>query len=459
MRALLDRRPLLDVSVRRFTPAIPHALEAIVARCLAVSPADRYPDARALEVDLDRFLNRRPLVHAINPSRPERMRNWTIRHRWRLAAIAPWLILLGAWLTREAIDRRKPPIETVPEFLARVKKVEGGWYTQSIIPLVEFRDEYRRAWLPKLYLSFCLARGKSGDDADQLFREVMADKDAPNKLIAWGKEHPKFAGLLDGFSEDMFKYTDFQIEQKPDLREDGWAAIRKPYYERAKQALQIALKLDPTSPNILQNLALAEENFGNYREAYQQLSQSIELISFDRDAAHQADKKNAKVRFAACMHRCRVTKALAVHHRAQGSWDAAEQALNLLRQAETDVEYLDWFLKAISNTEKEQFYVEGIKLMVMLTLSETELDLGLLAEARKHLEAANVAIEKYAKLAEGQDLNVLQTMDSKWRRPLNAAWSRLHAKGAVGAAAGAGPKWLAGQPAGALLAATASKSN
>ena len=37
MRVLLDRRPLLDVSVRRSNPAIPHALEAIVAKCLAVS--------------------------------------------------------------------------------------------------------------------------------------------------------------------------------------------------------------------------------------------------------------------------------------------------------------------------------------------------------------------------------------------------------------------------------------
>ena len=42
LRAVLDHRPFLDASVRRFNPAIPHALEAIVAKCLSVSPDDRY---------------------------------------------------------------------------------------------------------------------------------------------------------------------------------------------------------------------------------------------------------------------------------------------------------------------------------------------------------------------------------------------------------------------------------
>src|SRR5439155_25840301 len=87
MRELLDRRPLLDVSVRRSNPAIPHALEAIVAKCLTVSPDDRYPDAHALAQDLDRFLKHQPLVHAANPSRRERAKNWVIRHRLVLALV------------------------------------------------------------------------------------------------------------------------------------------------------------------------------------------------------------------------------------------------------------------------------------------------------------------------------------------------------------------------------------
>ena len=42
MNDLLDRRPFLDAAVRRFNPAIPPSLEAIVAKCLALLPDDRY---------------------------------------------------------------------------------------------------------------------------------------------------------------------------------------------------------------------------------------------------------------------------------------------------------------------------------------------------------------------------------------------------------------------------------
>ena len=61
LRAVLDRRPLLDTAVRRFNPAIPHSLEAIVVKCLALSPDDRYLTPQTLEQDLDRFLKRLPL--------------------------------------------------------------------------------------------------------------------------------------------------------------------------------------------------------------------------------------------------------------------------------------------------------------------------------------------------------------------------------------------------------------
>ena len=83
LRAVLDRRPFLDVAVRRVNPEIPHALEAIVAKCLTLAPADRYPSAEELERDLDRFLKHRPLKHIANPSRRERMGNLgAARQRW-----------------------------------------------------------------------------------------------------------------------------------------------------------------------------------------------------------------------------------------------------------------------------------------------------------------------------------------------------------------------------------------
>src|SRR5205823_4364638 len=55
--------------------AIPKALEAIVARCLAPRPEGRYADATDLAADLERFLEKQPLRHAVNPSRRELVSN------------------------------------------------------------------------------------------------------------------------------------------------------------------------------------------------------------------------------------------------------------------------------------------------------------------------------------------------------------------------------------------------
>ena len=81
LRSVLDSRSFLAVDVRRFNPSIPHSLQAIVAKCLALSPDARYTDAEALERDLDRFLRYQPLKDAGNPSRREQVDNWVMRNR------------------------------------------------------------------------------------------------------------------------------------------------------------------------------------------------------------------------------------------------------------------------------------------------------------------------------------------------------------------------------------------
>ena len=98
IRELLDRRVEPRVSPRHLNPAVPYALEGIVARCLMFAPEDRYPDANALADDLHRFLDRRPLRYASNASARERFHNW-IRRNWRRLALSATLsIVLGALL-------------------------------------------------------------------------------------------------------------------------------------------------------------------------------------------------------------------------------------------------------------------------------------------------------------------------------------------------------------------------
>ncbi len=129
MRVLLDRRPMLDVSVRGTNPKIPHALEAIVAKCLAVSPDDRYADAGALAEDLDAFLEKKPLVHAVNPSRPERCVNWAIRNKVGLRVIAACLAIFalglaaGRWSAKEGPTG---PIASSPLLTAALDSLDAG---------------------------------------------------------------------------------------------------------------------------------------------------------------------------------------------------------------------------------------------------------------------------------------------------------------------------------------------
>src|SRR5262249_50436634 len=61
-------------------PAVTPAVEAIVRRCLAPEPANRYPTARALHEDLVRHLADLPLRHTVEPSWTERARKWVRRH-------------------------------------------------------------------------------------------------------------------------------------------------------------------------------------------------------------------------------------------------------------------------------------------------------------------------------------------------------------------------------------------
>src|SRR5262249_30607316 len=131
INALLDLRADLRPDLRAANPRLPHALEAIVARCLAPAPADRYPDAAALADDLERFLRRRPLRHAVNPSRPERAANWVRRN-------APWLVLGAASLALTAAllaanyERLFKTLEERSYFLAAVEAFEDGRTVEAV---------------------------------------------------------------------------------------------------------------------------------------------------------------------------------------------------------------------------------------------------------------------------------------------------------------------------------------
>ena len=143
MNDLLDRRPYLETAVRRFNPAIPPSLEAIVVKCLALGPGDRYADGESLAKDLERFLNHQPLLKAGNPSRRERVGNYWVRQRRRLTRaglIGAGVLIFSVLLARPVYDWLAPPSLSHSEFQSAVTAVEDGERSRSP------SRSYRRLW-------------------------------------------------------------------------------------------------------------------------------------------------------------------------------------------------------------------------------------------------------------------------------------------------------------------------
>lgn len=67
---------------RSLNPAVTPAVDAILARCLAPNPADRYPSARHVAEDIRLHLEDRPLRHTREPSVVERLRKKLRRNPW-----------------------------------------------------------------------------------------------------------------------------------------------------------------------------------------------------------------------------------------------------------------------------------------------------------------------------------------------------------------------------------------
>ena len=96
-------------------------LDAILARCLAKSPEDRFPNVEALREDLERYAHHEP-VRAYGSGAAYRLRCFVRRQRWPLAAAAGLLavLLVGAlttlWQARAAIAQAQRA-EAIQAFL------------------------------------------------------------------------------------------------------------------------------------------------------------------------------------------------------------------------------------------------------------------------------------------------------------------------------------------------------
>jgi serine/threonine protein kinase/Flp pilus assembly protein TadD len=128
---------------RRINKAIAAELETIVLKAIAKNPDERYATAQELADDLRRFLEDKP-IRARRPSRLQRLRKWTRRHRPAVSSAAVVLLVAallgggaGLWLAqmraaaaaeaRAALDEagRLQQEEKWPEALSAVRRAKG----------------------------------------------------------------------------------------------------------------------------------------------------------------------------------------------------------------------------------------------------------------------------------------------------------------------------------------------
>lgn len=131
-------------------PGVPLDLKTIVGKCLERDPVRRYPSARDLADDLDRFLDHRP-IRARRPSLPERIGKWARRRPLAAGATAAALAASLAAVAGTAyhvveLERANVRItasrDLAREFLEDLTDAAGDRIIASRPPLAEADREY-----------------------------------------------------------------------------------------------------------------------------------------------------------------------------------------------------------------------------------------------------------------------------------------------------------------------------
>ncbi|HMF35239.1 MAG TPA: protein kinase, partial [Isosphaeraceae bacterium] len=405
MRDLLDRRTRLVTDVRRFNPQIPHALQAIVERCLCFNPDDRYPDALSLVEDLERFLTRKPLRLAVNPSRRERIGNWVTRNRARLVSNTVYLALIGALGYPWVAPMLKPDPATLPVIRQAVKDIDDGHPAKAIKPLRGLALEYPGQPLPLTLLG--IAQGVSHslleDDAENSMNAGLNLPGAEAKLLEWAREQPSLARQLQDFVSSRI---DLLIQYKTNApRRDSTGeeanersdelAIERRYYETMLKVLTLALKVGPASNTMRTQMAIVEEFFGNFESAHLRLT---ELIDATRA---RGDRKDRDELIDWITRRSRVAIRWAAQLRCRGDAASSKRALALIEQAAKAMGDCEQVVADLAvrpdqlNPAIERVYdFYWISSETWLALGEFARDLGQHAQARSAFQSAKKAFHR-----------------------------------------------------------------
>ena len=377
LRALLDRRIDFRPGLRRGNQRIPHALEAIVERCLAFDPAERYQHASELALDLRRHLARLPLKYAANRSPRERAVNWTARHRngLKVAVAAVFLVTLAlnAPVAVARFERWRTPSEARPTFLRAVEALDGNRVPAALADLSRLDEADRRRPIVGFYVAATLTRQNRMPEALDAFTRACPGASADAALFAWGSAHAKLfdhaetvgAQLLASFGRDQGR------------RDEALAC--------AERMFRLALRADPLRPISQQGLAVIDEIRGDYASARQRLGALL-----DADELSPASGSSWPVMLRnRLQQRARISilwaKSLLAH-----PGDPAE-ALGHLVEAVADLDRAEILVSAA--TPDERFAQNGLRCETCLALSDVASRRAEPREALRHARDAERVLE------------------------------------------------------------------
>ncbi len=396
MRVLLDRRPMLDVSVRRSNPAIPHALEAIVGRCLKVPVEERYADAGALAEDLDRFLHREPLLHAVNPSHSERLANWTIRKRSRLVVLATLATILATGALFYRSTRPPRPLVSIvdsSDLLSAIALLDQDNHQACQEILRRLVALYPDSCLPRAYLGFAHDAEGHQRDSDEAILPMIDRPEALQELVDWGPRDLRLLARLRSFIDHRFQVVS-RIE-KDRLAENLPGKPLDDQNRLARWAARIALGVNPPSLEFQFDLAKADQELRRYDEVIALASRA--LLSLDQEAQQHRDSLRRLESLDVKANKWRWLRARAHIMRAeQRRQKAPDLALFDLARADADLDASIKYLTSHSRETNDQVTFHRIRLVASMKRIDVLLsDRSDYPKARAEVARAREVLKRY----------------------------------------------------------------
>jgi hypothetical protein len=362
--------------------------------------------------DLERFLGRKPLLHAINPSRRERVRNWVARnYRWMAGAVLTISLgmVLGFYsapLVKDHQSEPKPELETLAAWKQALQALDQKKPFEAVELLRTLAQKYPDHPLSNLYMGLALGASTAdllADDAQSYFRRAMSLPGAKTILKAWARNNPAIAQHLEHFASsrlEKVKQHDIhrneliklrgEMPESPQVQE-----TKKRYYESMLEALRLALEVEPDSEAVIRQMAAVEGELGDFESANRRFTKLINALR-TREGSKERDKLVDWI-----TQRGRLVIHWSTDLRGEGDPTRSQRALKLLQGSAMDLGACEAIALEIASHYTDQneysdiaYYYFWIATETSIILGELERELGQDAQSRSTFRNAKKALDR-----------------------------------------------------------------